>query len=410
MTAYHTDPAYRRTKSGRWEVRWYEHTPPRKTRRFKGGFRTRADAARWFGALCEAATAPPRSVTLGEFATRYLAHKLTTVRSGTAENDTSTMRRLVADMGIARPLNDITTGDVEAWLSTLSRGLSAHTVNSHLRRVRTALSAAVRWGLLSVNPALAVARRRTVEAAIVHLSREEQVALVRAARADAAPYAYPLVVLALRTGLRRGELLSLRWRDVDTDSLRLTVRTTDGAVTKSGRSRVVGLDADALAAVEWWREWFARARADAVERAADPAVEWHARRSAEFQAAWLEQVAPAPDKPVFPSFPVAQLTPRVVPMAEFRKTWSRLVRVAFGPRRRVRFHDLRHTFAVECARAGVPVALLSQLLGHASLGVTQVYLRFAPDAGAAAALAVVPALNCGPAVGAEAGCCDSSGE
>ena len=394
MTPYHSDPSYRRTKSGRWEVVYYAHTPPTKTRRWKGGFRTRADAARWFAAL---AAPTPTAPTLDAFAARYLAHKRATVRGGTVDNSAASLRSLAAYVGAARTLDEITPADVEQWLASLTT--SAHTVNSHLRRVRTALATAVRWGMLATNPALGVTRRRTVEAAIVHLSREDQAALVRAAMADASGYAYSLVVLALRTGLRRGELLALRWRDVDTDACRLTVRTTDGALTKSGRSRVVGLDADALAALAWWREWFAVERAASLARAADAAVEWHARRSAEFRAAWLAQCAPAPAHPVFPSFPVAQLTPRVEPMAEFRKTWARLTAAAFGPRRRVRFHDLRHTFAVECARSGVPIALLSQLLGHASMGVTQVYLRFAPDAGAAAALAVVPRLDCGHCVG-----------
>ena len=77
------------------------------------------------------------------------------------------------------------------------------------------------------------------------------------------------------------------------------------------------------------------------------------------------------------------------------------MRLAFGTRR-VRFHDLRHTFAVQCARAGIPLPLLSQLLGHSTVTMTQRYLRFYPDAGAAMLLNAVPPLgNCGHFVASE---------
>ena len=397
-----SDPTYRRKATGRWEVIYYEIHPPDKRRRFKGGFRTRADATRWFAALRDRPdTATPQARSLGAFVADYLEHRAAAVRASTRALDASTLRRFVAHAGADTPLADLRPHHVETYLLTL-RGRagspSAASANGELRRIRTAMAAAVRWGLLPSVPLAGVQPRRELEAAVVCLSPSEQAALVAEARTDPAPYLYPLVVLALRTGLRLGELLALRWCDADTDRRQLTVRTTDGAVTKSGRSRVVGLDGDALAALAWWRDWFAVEREAALARAADPSVEYHGRRSAEYRVAWLAQCAPAPQHPIFPSFPVAQLTPRVEPLRGIKRSWAGLVRRVFGARR-VRFHDLRHTFAVQCARANVPLALLSQLLGHADLATTQKYLRFYPDAGAAAVLGQVPPLqNCGHSV------------
>lgn len=399
-----SDPTYRRKATGRWEVIYYEHQPPDKRRRFKGGFRTRADAARWFAALRDRPDAPAAllSRTLGAFVADYLEHRAAAVRASTRALDASTLRRFVAHAGADTALVNLRPHHVETYLLTLrgrSGSPSAASANGELRRIRTAMAAAVRWGLLPAVPLAGVAPRREVEAPVVCLSPAEQAALVAGARMDPAPYLYPLVVLALRTGLRLGELLALRWCDADTERRQLTVRTTDGALTKSGRSRVVGLDADALSALAWWRDWFAVERAAALDRAADPAVEYHTRRSAEYRAAWLAQCAPAQLHPIFPSFPVAQLTPRVEPLRGIKRSWAGLVRRVFGARR-VRFHDLRHTFAVQCARANVPLALLSQLLGHGDLATTQKYLRFYPDAGAAAVLGKVPALgvSCGHSV------------
>ena len=382
-----TAPAYRkRPDTSRWQVIWYEVDGARKTRRFKSGFVTRTQAARWwadFTAQHDAGAIRHDSTTLAEFLPRYIAWAATTQRPASAWLETRTLTLFAAHAG-TRPVADITTAQVEAFLASRAAVVTASTTNRDLVYLRKLFNVARRWGIVAANPTEGVPKRRVAERPVVYLTDTEQRELVRVALArssgpeSASPHLYPLVALGLRTGLRRAELLNLRWGDI-ADGL-VTVTNSPTHKTKSGRVRVVALDGDAHAAIEWWREWI---------------------ESAPLPDALRDVIAPRPDRYVFPSMVTAALRGRNVPLAEPKRAFSGLVRAAL-PGRHVTLHHLRHTFAVNCARAGVPLPLLSQLMGHASYSTTQIYLRFSRDAGARAALAAVPSL-CAIAVPREGG-------
>ena len=152
--------------------------------------------------------------------------------------------------------------------------------------------------------------------------------------------------LAAMTGMRRGEVLGLRWCDVDLDQSRIAVRNAIVSVAyevlesspKSHQARVIDLDPETAALLRRHRE------AQATERE---------RLGADWQDRDLV-ICAEDGNPIHPqSF--SQAFERAVARADVRK---------------IRLHDLRHTHATIAVKAGVPVKVISERLGHESPAFT----------------------------------------
>jgi integrase len=164
------------------------------------------------------------------------------------------------------------------------------------------------------------------------------------------------VMLAVTTGLRRGEILGLRWRDVDLQGGTLAVRpsleqTRDGLAFKQPKTskgrRVVALPSLALDALHQHK-----ARQAAVKLALGPAYDDH-------------------------DLVCAREDGRPWPPDGFSTAFVNLVRKAGIPP--TRFHDLRHTHATQLLRQGVHPKIVSERLGHATVGITlDVYSHVLP--------------------------------
>ena len=165
----------------------------------------------------------------------------------------------------------------------------------------------------------------------------------------------PMWRLFAYTGMRRGEVCGLKWRDVDLKAGTISVRRALAVVgnelrettTKRGRARVVNLDAETTATLEAWQ-----------------------KRQVRERDAWPE---PWPEgHRVFTLEDGSQLHPDLVPRA-----FHRLVVAAGVPR--IRLHDVRHTHASLQLRAGQPVKVVSERLGHADVAFTmRVYQHVLP--------------------------------
>ncbi len=223
-------------------------------------------------------------------------------------------------------------------------GLSAQTVLHHHRVLREALQQAVRWQLLARNPADAVEPPRPQRREREVFDQGEVERLLEAAHGTR--LAVP-VLLAVTTGLRRGEFLGLRWQDVDLDGGKLAVRqsleqTKAGLAfkppkTQKGR-RVVTLP---LMTVEALRRH--RAEQAREKLFLGPAYQDH-------------------------GLVLARVDGRPLDPAGATRAFARLVRRAGV--RPISLHGLRHTHATLLLGANVHPKVVSERLGHATVGMT----------------------------------------
>jgi integrase len=278
-------------------------------------------------------------------------------------------------------LSEFTTARIERWRvnrkfhhagsdapkKRRAREVKRSTVNRNIAALRAALNRATEWGVLSSMPLGKIKFRAEDENAVVrYLTEEEESrlrgALVardnarRAARASAnvwrrdrgykewtvydtyTDYLTPLVLLAINTGLRRGELLQLKWRDLDLQRRILTVR---GEGAKTGQTRHIPLNSEAVRVMKAWRPTTA-------------------------EPAWLVFGGASETAPLF----------------AVKKAWHGVLKAATVTS--FRFHDLRHTFASKLVMSGIDLNTVRELLGHKSLTMTLRYAHLAPEHKAAA--------------------------
>jgi len=214
--------------------------------------------------------------------------------------------------------------------------LAIGTVNRYLATLSHCLSYAEReleW--LGSNPARRVKRRSEPRGRVRYLSDTELPRLLNACRAARDPRLAPLVTLALATGARQAELLSLRWSDVDVKRASAVLHHT-----KNGERRGLALSAPALAAL----------------------AELRARR-----AVGAPHVFADPRRPAAP--------PRFGGL--LRRAWDAAVEEAgLGD---FRFHDLRHTAASYATMTGATLRELAAFLGHKTLAMVQRYSHLSPE-------------------------------
>jgi len=256
-------------------------------------------------------------------------------------------------------------------------GLSPRTVRHHHVTLHTALEGAVRWGLLARNVADAVSAPRYQRSEVHTLDEGEVRLIVETARGT--PY-YALFYLALFTGMRRSELLALRWEDVDLVFSQVSVTRTlhrlrDSSIVfrgpKSGKGRrLVALPPSAAVALKGHRE------------------------EQETMGTLLGRTLGDGDL-VFSQPDGGPLLPDTVTQA-----WVRLVRRV--GLRGIRLHDARHTHASLLLKQGVHPKIVQERLGHSSIQITlDTYSHVAPGLQEAAAVRFDEWLGVGDKSGAK---------
>jgi integrase len=244
-------------------------------------------------------------------------------------------------------------------------GLSARTVRYLHTIIHGVLAQAVKDGMLSRNPVDAATppTAREAKAPEMHCWTAGQLGTFLGWASENSQSHAMWHTLAY-SGMRRGEALALRWRDVDLDTGTLSVRRSAGMVryagegaevhegdTKSGKPRVVDLDPTAVAVLRAWRK---ERGSMALQLVRDDAlvfgdVEGQHRNPEHVSRQFVRDVARCR----------ADLGADKLPV--------------------VRLHDLRHTHATLLLLAGVPVHVVSERLGHASAVVTMtIYAHVLP--------------------------------
>lgn len=268
-----------------------------------------------------------------------------------------------------KKLPEITPWVVEKWrASRLKGGITPATVNRDTIALKAALSKAVEWNLLEAHPLAKLKQTKVDQSPKVRYldddeeaslrtaldAREEKVRVERdranAWRAErgheplsdlrAVPctdHLKSMVLLAMNTGLRRGELLKLEWENVDLPRALLTMT---GITAKSEKTRHIPLNTEALAVLTHWQETTAN---------------------------YTGLVFPGKNGEA---------------MGHIKTSWDGLMKAA--KIRAFRFHDLRHHFASKLVMAGVDLNTVRELLGHGDIAMTLRYAHLAPEHKAAA--------------------------
>lgn len=293
--------------------------------------------------------------TVGQYLESWLLASKSTIREHTWRRyEEYTRLHLVPTLG-KTSLSRLTAQQVQTlYALKLAEGLSSSTVH-HLHAVlHKALDNALRLGLVQRNVSDMVRPPRMRHHEMSTLSSEEARTLLAAAAGNRFEALY---VLALSTGMRQGELLALKWRDVDLEGGSLQVRATlqytnDGYVfsePKTARSR----------------------RRVALPRVALDALRRHAARQLDERLrmgpVWEDMDLVFPNTIGKPMDGIHLMRREFLPL---------LTRAGLP---RIRFHDLRHTAATLLLSKGINPKIVSEMLGHAQVSITlDIYSHVTP--------------------------------
>ena len=246
------------------------------------------------------------------------------------------------------PLNKLTSLDLQKFYKKLlgtgrverieskkqPKGLSAKTVRNINQIIASALNLAIQEKLIHANPTIGCALPRVEHKEMKTVTAEQLTSFLREAKETGV---YEMYYIELATGLRRGELLGLKWDDIDMNNgtirVRRQVARIDGEIVEAplktkNSYRTVSIGDDAIEVLKEQRKKVGRE---------------------------IEYVFPSPNGgPISPDS-VLNMLHRVLERAGLPK---------------IRFHDLRHTFATLALQNGVDIKTVSGMLGHFSAGFT----------------------------------------
>jgi integrase len=260
-----------------------------------------------------------------------------------------------------RRVDSVTHRDIEKLArSMLAKGSAPKTVRNVMTFLHSVFLLAMRNGWTSLNPVVGAARPKRPRAGdanpdLQFLTMGELDAVIATIpdlvvdREVFGPVLRVLILTAGTTGIRQSELLGLRWRDVDMAAQRIRVRNA------------------------WVRgEHSGEGKSDLSTRRSVPMSD---RLVCELKKWRLRTVYGDDEDLVFAHPDLGTPLDRTKTTRRFQAAC-----VAAGVRR-VRFHDLRHTFATRLAARGVPLRTIQEYLGHADLKTTQIYAHYAPSEG-----------------------------
>ena len=273
------------------------------------------------------------ALTLEQFQKRFLTHAKTNNKYSTVKSKTDIVRKHLLPAFGNRKLRQIGPYEIEAFKANkLDEGLSPKTINNVLTVLRKLLVLAVEWDELPTVPRIAWMKVPKPE--FDFLSFEDADRLVTSAE----PEWKTMLLVALHTGLRLGELVALQWDCVDLKGRRLFVKRNSYrgrmGTPKNGRSREIPLSDTALQVLKAHR---------------------HLKGSFVFCTAAGDMLNA---------------------YNRCQNAISRQCRRA--GLRPVGWHALRHTFASHLVMRGVPLKVVQELMGHATIEMTMRYSHLSP--------------------------------
>ncbi len=360
-----------RKRGAVWSACFVVYENGKRKQKSRGGFRTKKEAQSFLtetlAKLQHGDLVEPTRLTVGDYLTQHwLPLAKRSLRPTTWDSYNRTLRNHVIPRIGDVNLQNLSAAHLDQLYTELlsggrkdskGGGLSPKTVRYIHTTIHKALKDAERKQLVTRNVAQAAdaPKSRTAGSAELMTWSGEEVGIFLGALRDHRLYA--AYVIAASTGMRRGEVLGLRWRDVDLQTRRLAVRQT---ITCVNYKIVVGTPKTAKGR-----------RSIAIDTTTVQSLRDHRKRQwaerAELGTGFVDQ-----------DLVFCQLTGAPVHPDFFSQTFDRTV--ARLGMRRIRLHDLRHTHATLGLAAGIPPKIMSDRLGHATVAFTQdVYMHAIPQ-------------------------------
>jgi integrase len=325
----------------------------------------------------------PNGTTVDAFIQKYIERRVEPISS----NDRGCLRgfaRFTLD-GVPvgdRAIGSLTEDDVEAFFSSLVKAdLAASTRNKFVQAIKAALRWAAKKGYITSNPIAesdnikrekhARRDRRLVADVLDKNGQIAQDGEERRLLAVAAPRLQRLIIGAVETCCRRGELLALQWRDVSLSRRELVVRTEEEGAKKTGEGRQFPISSRLWAVLDMMRTETENVLRSAHADANDAEItalmaRWYVfgdeagQKLGNFKRAWETAVLKAHGHTPQWTKKTKALTP------EARAVLDQID---------LHFHDLRHEGASRLLEAGWPLHHVQGMLGHANLSQTSTYLN-----------------------------------
>jgi integrase len=256
----------------------------------------------------------PVPITFYDLAKEYRAWAKTNKKASTCSREVCIMRSLDAHFK-GKHIHEITTRDIEEWKSQREKTCKPASVNRELALLKHMLSMAVRWKSLKESPAKEVKRLKGEGRRVRYLMPDEVQTLLSSCK----DWLRPVLTLAVHTGMRKGELLSLTWPQVNLEQGIITLLDT-----KNGERRDIPMDETVKGILK--------------EIPVDGELVFSNRNGKRIDGAFLYLA-------FYEALKKSGIT-------DFR------------------FHDLRHTFASNLIMSGMDLNTVRELLGHKDLKMT----------------------------------------
>lgn len=305
-------------------------------------------ARQWLDDYERSAGAFNGKVTVKEWCEQYIETYCADNRSKTVSTYKETAKRIGEYIGDV-PMAKLTPAIVQNVFNGMLKTLSPVTVNKHRTAFKTFCKHAEINHIIKENPVAKTKRPKMDKIKQIKAMTEEQAQAVLIAANEQSTRDYVAVMLALKCGMRSGEVWGLRWQDVDFDGLYINIRQAavenEGKIIielpKDGEYRSIKIDATTAKILKLWKkqqEWNEKERGDLYvdNGLVCPNAFGGYMHGSNFTSRAYRRI--------------------LVKAGLVGKDWI--------------FHDLQHTFATLLLLRGVAVTIVSKMLGHAKISTT----------------------------------------
>ncbi|MGD1045579.1 MAG: site-specific integrase [Bacteroidota bacterium] len=276
----------------------------------------------------------PKQITLEEFKKEFLEYSSGVHSRKTFRTHRTAFRELIRVEG-NRPLQSIGIREIEHFLSKKKEEASEWSARKYYGSLAAAFEKAIHWELIKVNPFRKIKKPKPPEVMPLFFSEDEFNTLLSSVHSKDFR---ELCITALLSGLRLGELLALRWNDIDFYSKVIQVKNSETFTTKTRKNRIVPMSEELFRLL--------RDRKENIKN--ESMFVFHNEKGKPLKEQTISQ--------------------------QFKKHV-----INAGINNKLHFHSLRHSFATHLVKKGVPLFAIQKLLGHSTSKTTEIYSHLLPQ-------------------------------